>query len=642
LKSRRGLLSGVVASASWLACAFAAFSVNADPLLPAPTDSGIDQTIADLAAGFQRQQDVFATAENGLSLDTTFDPAAVPTVRAFFAQTASDDFQQVTGQHPFTVVSTFGEWSDEGNFGGVASVGVAARLMVLRRDGASASDLAAARAAAVRAAQAWHVYATIGGPGVIARGVRRVAPEDPTDPPLPGTLPPTVPLADDAGNPLPAVKDNTWRAPVAASDGGWIWQDDTSKDQVIGYAMASAWLYDALLNDPEVPPQVLSDLSADLVAFAAALRVVAPETGLDLSLRDADGRQTTYHDLNPRELVPGVVVPADTPQNGFNATLALSIIRAAYHVSGDLDAGSYYYDDLVGTRRFPQISTSLIDQVVFQGPTTDFSNVNMLAIAYATLERVETDPTVRAELQTALETAYWNTGDSRDCSHDLQPWFDVVYASFSTSADAGALADRIRAQLSGFQPAPAIERTIVNCDAGELAAGQCLAVDGMTVIHLEPTPDSYGSRVATVSLPTSVRPDSDFEWRSDPFAVNGQGSTLMDPRGDYLAAYWMARLVDRDSSNNISPNARPWPPVTVAVPMGCHCSAAPSLDVWLLLGVVWTTVVRRRRAGELGLSSDAAREEDPQLVGFGGPGDSRVGGGNDGHRIHPRRSLPGV
>src|SRR6185312_13911169 len=132
----------------------------ADPLLPAPTGSGADQTIADLADGFQRQQDVFATAENGLSLDVTIDPANVDLVKSFFAQTASDDFQQVTGKHPFEVMSTFGEWGDEGNFAGIASVGVATRLMVLKREGAPADQIAAARAAAVRAAEAWHVYAS--------------------------------------------------------------------------------------------------------------------------------------------------------------------------------------------------------------------------------------------------------------------------------------------------------------------------------------------------------------------------------------------------------------------------------------------------------------------------------------------------
>ncbi len=582
---------------AWLV-ALCAGAGHAEPLLPAPGDAGVDRQLADLAAGFQRQQDVFATAELGFQLDVWVNPADVATVQSFFAQSLSDDFQQVTGRHPFSVVSTFEEYGDEGNFAGTASLGVAARLMVLRRDGAPAAEVARARDAAVRAARAWHVYASIGGPGVVARGIRRTAPLNPLDPPLPGTLPATTPLFDDGGSPLPAQKGGTWREAVAG-DGGWIWLDDTSKDQVIGYALAATWLYDALVGDALVPPEVTANLAADLAAFAHALMQVAPETGVDLSIRDADGRLTSFHDLNPRELTPGLVVPADATQNGFNATLALAIIRAAYHVSGDEQIARYYYDELVAKRRLPGLTPSL-SSYVFSGPSTNFSNVNMLAIAYATLERVETDPAVRAQLQNTIQTAFWDTGNGRDCSHSAQPWFDVVYASFSPRADAGFLADRVRGQLAGFQPAPAFERDRVNCDAQEISAGSCLAVDGTTVIQLETQTGHGGSVVATAPLAMSIRPDSDHEWRADPFEVNGNASNLIDPRGDWLAAYWLGRLVDRDPAKNLSPNARVWPPPGPAptpAPQpsgGCHCATGGPGAAWVLLA--WATL-RARRSG---------------------------------------------
>ncbi len=569
----------------------------AAPLLPNPDAGAADQAIADLAQGFQRQQDVFATAENGLSLDVHVNPADVATVSSFFQQ-SSDDFAQVTGRHPFSVVATFGEWGDEGNFAGVASVGVAARLLVLKRDGVTGSELDAARAAAVRAARAWHVYGSIGGAGVVARGIRRTTSENTADPPLPGTLPATVPLTDSNGQPLPATKGDTWRAPVDGGYPGWIWLDDTSKDQVVGYALAAVFLYDALVDDPLVSAEVTQDLAADLLAFARALQKVAPETGLDLSLRDADGRLTHFHDLNPREVLPGLVVPENATQNGFNATLSLAIIRAAYHLSGDEALGHYYYDDLVGTRHFPGKLTSGTD-VVFSGRTTNFSNVNMLAIAWCILARVEAEPTVRAQLQSVLETAFWNTGNSRDASHDAQPWFDAVYASFSAKADDDALAARIRSTLSGFPPAPAFQRDVFNCDAAEIDAGQCLAVDGTTTITLEPPPTASAGPEAAAPVPMAVRPDSDFEWRSDPFQVNGGGDPgLMNPRGDYLAAYWLARLVDRDPAKNLSPNARPWPPpgtnptpTPTPSPKGCGCGGGEAVLPLALIG--W--LLRRRR-----------------------------------------------
>lgn len=534
-------------------------TASADTILPSPGSTGVDSQLASLATGFQLQQDVFATAENGLSLDVTFNQGDVATVRSFFAQTASTDFQQVTGKHPFSVVQTFGEWGDEGNFAGVASVGVAARLMVLKKTGAPDAQVAAARDAAIRAAQTWHVWGSIGGPGVVARGVRRVTPMNSTDPPLPGTVPQTVPLKDASGNPQPAPKAPTWRAPVASGDSGWIWFDDTSKDQVIGFALAVTWLYDALKGDPAVPADLLPNLASDMKAFANALRQVAPELGIDLCIRDADGRLTDFHDLNPRELSPGHVLPPSTTlRNGFNALLALAVIRAAYHVTGDPDTGAYYYQDLVGSRGLPA-EVAQTSGAAFLGTQTNYSNVGMLAIAYATLLRVETDSRVRSAIAGALETAFWNTGDTADGNHTQQAWYDAIYAAFAPTAaphDA-SLRSRIQTDLSGFQPAPAIERDIVNCTQADVDAGSCVGIDGKTVITLVSNQGGGGSLVAKDIVPMPIRPDSDFEWRSDPHRVNGTGSTLMDPRGDWLAAYWLARLADEDVTKNVSPNALP-------------------------------------------------------------------------------------
>jgi hypothetical protein len=66
--------------------------VGAEALLPAPTGSGPDQVMADLAAGYQRQQELFAAAENGLSLDTFFFPEDVELVKSFFTGDAERDF----------------------------------------------------------------------------------------------------------------------------------------------------------------------------------------------------------------------------------------------------------------------------------------------------------------------------------------------------------------------------------------------------------------------------------------------------------------------------------------------------------------------------------------------------------------------
>src|SRR6478672_9994688 len=93
---------------------------HADPIL------GNDADLATLAASYERQQDTFARAESGQSLDTFIKPADQQTVVDFFAQ-STKDFQTFSGKHPFDVIERYDEHGDMGNFSGVASVGLAAR-----------------------------------------------------------------------------------------------------------------------------------------------------------------------------------------------------------------------------------------------------------------------------------------------------------------------------------------------------------------------------------------------------------------------------------------------------------------------------------------------------------------------------------
>ncbi len=528
-----------------------ASAAHAEPILD--TDAQLDA----LAATYERQQDTFARMESGQSLDALVKAGDMQTVVDFFAQPA--DFTTFTGKHPYDVLDGFDEHGDMGNFSGIASVGLAARLLVLQRDGAPGAEIARARDACVRAARTWHVFGTIAGPGRVARGVRRVVPEA-GQPALPGTPPGLVPLKDSGGAPLPASKSDTWRAPVASGLSDWIWIDNTSKDQVAGYALAVTWLWEALHDDAAVPPGVASDMASDLVAFAKSLMAVNPENGVDLCVRDADGRLTSFGDLNSRLIsgTSGIVLGADSSiQNGFNAALALGIVGAAYHVSGDEQLRQFYYDDLVAKRKYPHHAAATA-ALMYQSEATNFSNVNMLAIALATIGRIEKDPSVRTDFEDLVD-AFWGGADSRSAVHDEQPWFDVVVAGFARAPVAEVPA-RMKTNLAGYPAAPTFERDRVNCDAAEIGAGSCVAVDGVTVIALSSTRGRGGTVVAKSIVPIAVRPDSDFAWRSDPFAVNGTGSNRLDPRGDWLAAYWLGRYLDRDPSKNVYVEPQSMPP----------------------------------------------------------------------------------
>lgn len=536
-------------------------SASAAPIL------GDDAPLAKLMDGYQRQQDVFATAELGVSLNPWIKPESMALVRDFFAQDAERDFKAFSGKHPFEVVERFNEHEDLGNFGGIASVGYAARFIFLVKSGAPETELAPARNAVVRAANAWIVYGSIGGPGVVARGVRRVKPLEAGAPPIPGAIPELVPLKDSSGKALPEKKTPVYRAPVASGMDGWIWVDDTSKDQVIGYALATVWLYDALRDDPMAPPGLADKLAQPLVAFARALMKVVPEKGIDMYARDADGRLTSFGDLNDRLITSaGDPLPEDsTLRNGFNAAMGAAIIRAAFHVSGAEDIGRFYYEELVGKRDYPA-SIAKNAGAIYTGPRTNFSNVNMLAIALAVLGRTESDAYAREKLASALHAQFWDAGSDRDASHVKQAWFDAIYGAYGPKPPADLRA-RVTENLSGFQPAPAMQRDRINCDDAEIAGGSCVAIDGKTTIALSSIPGHNNGVVAKAVLPMSIRPDSDMAWRADPYGVNNGPANRMNPGGDVLGAYWLAKLSDvDDAQRNLSPHARAPLPYTRDTP----------------------------------------------------------------------------
>ncbi|MGM0577972.1 MAG: hypothetical protein ACQEXJ_19755 [Myxococcota bacterium] len=55
-----------------------------------------------------------------------------------------------------------------------------------------------------------------------------------------------------------------------------------------------------------------------------------------------------------------------------------------------------------------------------------------------------------------------------------------------------------------------------------------------------------------------IRPPSNFDARSAPFKVNGGGGDRLNPGGDLLASYWIARYmqVNAPGETNVSPFAR--------------------------------------------------------------------------------------
>jgi hypothetical protein len=565
----------------WLVAA----PLSAAPILPADRSPALDAAIV----RHERQFYGLNALPFGLSLDTwPANAEGVALIDQFLADDAPD-FATATGKHPFEVLGGYGEHGDLGFFGGVAVVGTAFRYVALKREGAPADVLAEARARVERAARSWHVFKVVtGGNGLVARGIQRLVPENPDDPPVPLDPGVEIPLADAEGNPLPQPKDNgSWRADNsggALPAGTWNWIDSCSKDQLVGQVLGMVALYEALRDDPDADPALVAQLADDASAIGRMLMKKHEITGLegifgsgeyDLMIWDADGRPTFYQDLNPLALEKVYFKPESGKYNVFNLFMAIGILKALHHVSGDPDLEAFLYDECLGRRGWLDkaahpVRPGLAMDYVYSGTQTNFDVPDMTGVALFLALYLETDPQVSAVLRAFLEDRWWNrageTHTARLCKQPL--WHALYLASTDRGTDQG-LVDELVSLLTGFDLGPYWSPLRQNCDEAELAARHCVAIDGTTVLELEEA--KMGAELwSKEALDPRIRPPSDFDARSNPFNVNGGGGTLLNPGGDLLAAYWLVRALDATAAGQVnrSPFAREHMPVGGTVEPG--------------------------------------------------------------------------
>ncbi len=569
----------------------------AQSLIPGPGQPGSNPALHALAGAYDRQFHTFNAMLFGISLDPFIpDPNDRALVAAFLAQTAEPDFLTFTAslgtpRSVADVIGSYDEHGDIGMFGGVPAGADAFRYAVLRDSGAAPADVGAARADLLRAIASFNVYARITGePGTIARGIRLVSEAGAP----PEALPPTCGDAWDRGT-------NVWRTDQTGQFPGWYWLDNTSKDQLLGYVFALGAFWDAVALDPSIPQTIRDDLQANALAMGRSLMQpveVRPGTSIDLVIRDANGCATRFHDLNPREVVLGGSPPLvldETSNNriGFNALAALGIVRTLYHVSGDPVLRSYYYDELIDARGYATVVNSgaarlrnMFANTCIAGNclVTNFSNVNMAFVSIYGVLRYETDPALRSAYQTILQDDLW-TGPRPHMGLEIQQaFFNLLYAGFRAGATDDAQANNAAASLIEWPAPPYWDPLVENCDAAELSAGTCLAIDGTTVITLDSIPARGGGAASETPLPKRLRAPNGWEWRSDPRVVNGGGGDRLNPGGDFRAAYWLGRFLARagDSDVNVSPIARnpdgTGGPPPLAADAGVSTDAAPIED----------------------------------------------------------------
>ena len=536
---------------------------DAPPFAGAHLIPATNTALAAKAAAYERQFHTFSAAPFGLSLDAIIpDAGDRALVDGFLAQTAQPDFLAFTtaqgnARSVHDVVAFYDEHGDLGMFAGFAAAGDAFRYVALRDGG---EDATTARTQLLAAIASFHIAATITGtPGTVARGIHRL--DEPGTPPATQAPPSTCPQAGDRGD--------TWRPDGSGHYPDWIYVDNNSKDQMLGYVYALGAFWDAVYGDTTIPAAIRDQIRGDALALAQSLMTPVPlglGGSVDLIVRDWHDCPTEHLDLNPRVVPIGgwdpLILAADsTQQNGWNALAALGVIRTLYHITGDATVGHYYYDELVGTRDYPTLMTSGIVHVgaMYQSgsPSTNFSNVNMAFVAAYGVLRYESDPALRAKYEQMLQSELWDLPHPHDAKSTQQAFFNLMESAFRTAGNDAPTTAAAAAQLADWATPPYWDFTVENCDAGELAAGTCTAIDGTTQITLVAANDTH----SRTPLPKRLRPPSDFEWRSDPRSVNGGGGQRLNAGGDFIGAYWLGRvLLDAGSgAANLSPFARPRP-----------------------------------------------------------------------------------
>jgi hypothetical protein len=249
------------------------------------------------------------------------------------------------------------------------------------------------------------------------------------------------------------------------------------------------------------------------------------------------------------------------PLNGFNGLMALGAMRTLYHITGDEDVGRFYYDGLLEDRGYFDAIERNISLMYF-GTGTNYSNVNMAFVASYGVLRYENDGPTALRARALLEQFLYAPGLEREARGLGQSLFDFIYAGFRASGIGGAgrtARDEGTQTLREFPMPPYWTDDVINCDDAELAARRCTAIDGSTELLLS-TELGWNDRVVALDpLPKALRPDDNFEWRSDPHRVNGGAGSRLNPGGGFHGAYWMGRFLKASSNgfDNISPIARP-------------------------------------------------------------------------------------
>jgi hypothetical protein len=529
---------------------------NGPSLIPGPLEEGYDAALEQKVQRYDRQHLIFNCAGNGINNDVVVPVANTADrqlIADFLQNTDSWDFAGYSGREVFDVIPDYQPTA--GLYAGVGIAADAYRYAVLRDSGYAQADVDRAREFLKRDISGLFVAVEITGvEGVIARGFCR------TDIPTSYKNAVTTPLFDSNGNPLPEVKNNgTLRSDnsVGGKFPNYVWSDSCSRDQYIGWATAFAAVWEAVREDPSIPKETKDRLQ--LYAKQLGHSLMVERTGgpgslgkaFDLEIFDADGR-TTFHGYINENNWDRIYLAWLPVKDGFYSMMALGIVAALNYCSEDPELDDYLYDELIAQRHLDDIIVSNVLGYNLD-VITNYSATNMVFQGALLAGRYISDEKVREKVRFATIQHLYNTGIShtkpREYSYSL---YDFVYAANYSGASAFnkmkqapdfAAVGRGIDTLYGYHEPPYWDYAVVNCDDAEIASGECTLNDG-TKVKVLGNVGRNGDLITEKPIPQSVRPPSNYHWRSNPYCPNGGGNgSCLLPGVDLRFAYWFGRFV---------------------------------------------------------------------------------------------------
>jgi len=279
----------------------------------------------------------------------------------------------------------------------------------------------------------------------------------------------------------------------------YMWLGDVSADQLNGAFFGYALAFD-LLEDRPLRQQIADDVGA-----------IADHL-LDNRMRivDIDGHPTRHGHLGSGLLT-----------EDLNALIALMVMKVAHHVTV---APRFHraYVHLIREKRYHFRAAQARDKWWEYLRGINHSDNNLAYLAYYSLMRLEKDPSLKKVYLKGLKRTWGIVRPERN------PFFTFIHHAFlpKDQHEPEAL-DRALETLFLF---PRIKRSrhVENSRRHDI----CRAF----------WKDRHGHPQACHPLPIQERPSDSFEWKANPYRLDGGGDGKTTYAGvDFLISYWMGR-----------------------------------------------------------------------------------------------------